>query len=112
MYNKELLRVLALLCGREIKLTGTHIGSPDAVEYEEDVVERDGAEEVEKEPGLDVVLGDQLGVDDHLLTVVLLHDAWKRDFGRTSESFDQNYREKKVYRFSLSFHFGSPQRMI
>ena len=62
----------------------SHVSSPDAVEDEEDVVERDRAEEVQEEPGLDVVLGDQLGVDDHLLAVVLLHYACKEIQGCVS----------------------------
>ena len=60
---------------REIDDGDAHVGAPDAVEDEEDVVEGDGAEEVEEEPRLDVVLGYQLGVDDNLLAVVLLHDT-------------------------------------
>lgn len=46
----------------------------DLVEYQEDVVERDRADEVQEEPGLQVVLGDQLGIEDHLFGIVLLHD--------------------------------------
>ena len=53
----------------------SYIASPDAVEDEEDVIQRDGAEQVEEEPRLDVVLGYQPGVDYHLLAVVLLHYA-------------------------------------
>ncbi len=60
---------------REIDDGDAHVGAPDAVKDEEDVVEGDGAEEVEEEPRLDVVLGYQLGVDDNLLAVVLLHDT-------------------------------------
>ena len=55
----------------------SHFASRDAAEDEEDVVEGDGAEEIEEEPGPDVMVSDQLGVDDHLLGVVLLHDALK-----------------------------------
>ena len=54
-------------------LPPTHITAANAVEDEENVVERDGADEVEEEPRADVVPGDEPRVDDHLLAVVLLH---------------------------------------
>ena len=49
-------------------------GPADTVEYEEDVVEGDGADEVQEEPGPHVVPRNQLRVKDHLLAVVRLHD--------------------------------------
>ena len=49
-------------------------GPADAVEYEEDIVEGDRADEVEEEPGPHVVPGDQLRIKDHLFAVVRLHD--------------------------------------
>ena len=57
--------------------------STHAVEDEEDVVERDGADEVEEEPRADVVARDQPRVDDHLLAVVLLHYPWKEEGGQS-----------------------------
>ena len=48
----------------------------NAVEDEEAVVEGHGADEVEEEPGPQVVPGDQLGVQNDLLAVVRLHYAW------------------------------------
>ena len=54
----------------------TYIAAANAVEDEEDVVERDGADEVEEEPRADVVARDQPRVDDHLFAVVLLHYPW------------------------------------
>lgn len=45
------------------------------IEDEEDVVERYGADQIQKEPSADVMAGDQLGVEDDLLRVVLMHDA-------------------------------------
>ena len=60
---------------RKSALHETHIATANAVEDEEDVVERDGADEVEEEPCADVVARDQPWVDDHLFAVVLLHYA-------------------------------------
>ena len=62
---------MANLC----KFLGDHLncGPADMSGYEEDVVEWDGADEVEEEPGPHVVPGDQLWVKDHLLAVVRLH---------------------------------------
>lgn len=45
------------------------------VEYEEDVVKWHRGDEVEEEPGLQVVPGDELWVEDDLFGVVLLHDT-------------------------------------
>ena len=58
------------------KCIKTHVAAADTVENEENVIQWNWTEQVEEEPGLDVVLGDQLRVDDHLFAVVLLHDAW------------------------------------
>jgi len=52
-----------------------YLAAANAVEDEEDVVQRDGAEQVQEEPRLDVMLGYEFGVDDDLLAVVLLHDS-------------------------------------
>ena len=60
-------------------LRKTHITAANAVEDEENVVERDGADEVEEEPRADVVPGDEPRVDDHLLAVVLLHYSWREN---------------------------------
>ena len=60
---------------RKSVLHETHIAAANAVEDEEDVVERDGTDEVEEEPRADVVARDQPRVDYHLLAVVLLHYA-------------------------------------
>ena len=55
-------------------LENLNCGSANAVEYEEDVVERDGAYEVKEEPGAHVIPGDQFRIENHLFTVVRLHD--------------------------------------
>ena len=44
----------------------TYFTARNAAEYEEDVVEWNGTEEIEEEPGSNVMFGDQLRVDDHL----------------------------------------------
>lgn len=48
------------------------------VEYQENVVERNGTNEVEEEPRFQVVLRYKFGVQDNLLSVVLLHNAWRK----------------------------------
>ena len=40
------------------------------VEYQEDVVHRDGAQEIKEEPGLDVLNSYQLGFHDYFFTVI------------------------------------------
>ena len=50
--------------------------STNAVEDEEAVVKGHRTDQVEEEPGPQVVPSDQLGVQNHLLAVVRLHYAW------------------------------------
>lgn len=52
------------------KAEATHL-----IEDEEDIIQRYGADQIQEEPGADVMAGDQLGVQDDLLRVVLMHDA-------------------------------------
>ena len=51
--------------------------STHAVEDEEDVVEGDGADEVEEEPCAEVATGYQLRVEYHLLDIVHFHDSFQ-----------------------------------
>jgi hypothetical protein len=51
----------------------THFAARDTAENEEDVIERNRTQEIQKEPSSDVVVSDQLRIDYYLLGVVLLH---------------------------------------
>ena len=48
-------------------------------EEEDDVVEGDGADEVEEEPGSQVMLGDLLGIQDDLVGEVICDDTYTTD---------------------------------
>ena len=61
--------------------------STHAVEDEEDVVEGDGADEVEEEPGAHVAPSYQLRVQYHLLNVVHFHNSFH---SQTSNIHDRN----------------------
>ena len=45
------------------------------VENEENVVQWNGGEQIQEEPGSNIMLGDEFGIDDNLFTIILLHDS-------------------------------------
>jgi len=71
-FNLSIKLRLSLICLISPKKV-THFAARNAAEDEEDVIERNRTEEIQKEPSPDVVVSNQLRIDYYLLGVVLLH---------------------------------------
>ena len=67
-----LLELFPFLFVCSVTATHTHV-LLYLIEDEKNVVERNRADEVEKEPGAKVMAGNQFRVEDNLLRIVLMH---------------------------------------
>ena len=59
--------------GGILRSTHVHRGAADAVEDEEDVVQGNRADQIQKEPSSHIGSRDQLGVEDNLFAVISFH---------------------------------------